>query len=90
MRLDVDLGSLSPNDVQVELVLGHAKEEGLRDLVAVGLSPTSSEEAAQNGSVRFEGTHCIEGSGRYALGIRIRARHAEDPNGSLKDLVFWA
>lgn len=89
VRLDVDLGELSPQDVRVELVVGRAVGETLREPICLPLEATDAAELS-NGTVRFRGTHRIERSGRYAHGLRIRAQHTDDPGGSLKDLVLWA
>ena len=89
VRLDVDLGPLSAKDVRVEFVVGRARGETLREPVCLLLTPTLPA-GETNGAVRFEGTHRIEQSGRYAHGLRIRAHHTDDPGGALKDLVLWA
>jgi phosphorylase/glycogen(starch) synthase len=88
-RVEVDLGTLGADDVRVEVVLGRAKGEALEDPVTIPLTPTASTSTPPNGLIRFEGACAIEGSGRFAHGLRIRASHGEDSGGSLKDLVFW-
>jgi len=87
-HVDLDLGALQPADVRVELVLGRSGPDGLHDVRAVELTPTSKKAAAE-GAVRFEGAHRVEASGRYVQGLRIRARHEEASGGPLRDLVFW-
>ncbi len=69
--------------------MGRARGESMNEPVCLPLSP-SVPEGETNGKVRFEGTHRIERSGRYAHGLRIRAHHTDDPGGALKDLVLWA
>jgi phosphorylase/glycogen(starch) synthase len=89
VRLDLDLGALAPDDVRVELVLGRAASDGLREVGAVPLDQVDSDEDLPDGAVRFEASHRMEGSGHYAHGLRIRARHDEQAGGPLRDLVSW-
>ena len=82
-RVDVELGELRPDDVTVELVLGHARGgSDLEDPESVMLEPTSGSEAG--GVTTFEGKHALTRSGSYAHGLRVRAR--VDPN----ELILWA
>lgn len=88
-KMVVDLGPLRPEDVSVELVLGHAGDDGeLRNMVVVPLEPRSVDEA--RGAHVFEGSHRIERSGSYAHGLRVRAKAFVDPSGSHPGLVVWA
>ena len=86
VRLDVSTGDLNAADLRVELVVGNAVDGGLQGVTCVALQPV----AGANGTVSFEGTYRVEGAGRFAHGLRVRARHAGDAGGTLKDLVFWA
>lgn len=88
-KMAVDLGPLRPEDVCVELVLGHADDDGeLHNMVVVPLQPRGFDET-RNVHV-FEGSHRIERSGSYAHGLRVRARAFVDPSGSQPGLVVWA
>ncbi len=88
VRAEVELGSLSAEDVTVELVLGHADgPRNLRNLTAVTLAATGP---AQGSVGAFSGTHTLERSGRYAHGLRVRARAPDLPGGPINDLVVWA
>jgi starch phosphorylase len=92
--VELDLGELTPDDVQVELVLGHvpggAAGPGVADVTDL-LQPTvvqlgrAPDPAA--GRVAYEGEQRVELSGRYAYGLRVRA--AGDIGGSARDLVRW-
>ncbi len=84
----VDLDGLCPDDVEVELVFGNAPGDGqLRNMVVVTLEPTGESE----GNVHaFRGAHCIERSGRFAQGIRVRPRSLSASPSALRDLVLWA
>ncbi|MEM7200840.1 MAG: alpha-glucan family phosphorylase [Planctomycetota bacterium] len=87
VRAEVDLGELHPEDVVVELVVGHAKgEHDLQNMQVVTLSPLRSDGAL----CAFEGTHTIERSGHYGHGLRVRPRGDEHTTMSLSDLVVWA
>ena len=79
--------NLAPADLRVELVVGHAKDGDLEGVVCVPLAPLSAQSS--DGTVSFEATHRVDRAGRYAHGLRIRARHEGDAGGTLKDLVFW-
>jgi hypothetical protein len=93
-RVRVDLKSLAPSDVAVELVLGHTKgtEAGaaptdLRNAIVIALAPSGNPD----GSVHaFRGAQRIARSGIFAYGIRMRARSDGPLDAGLADLVVWA
>ncbi len=90
-HVELRLGSLSPDDLLVEWVSGHSK--GGNDLtqpLTLALSPSGSSGEGADGITVFEGSHKIERSGRYAYGIRVRARADGDRSSSLAELVLWA
>ncbi|MDA1264587.1 MAG: alpha-glucan family phosphorylase [Planctomycetota bacterium] len=85
-RVELELGELSPDDVLVELVVGHSRgNPQLINEVHVELLPVGS---AKDGVIAFEGSQVIERSGEYAYGIRVRAREAEG-SGGWKEMVRW-
>jgi len=88
VRVEVELGSLKPDDVHVELVLGHAN--GGSELNGKALVPLTFVHAAEGGLHVFEGVRAMDRSGSYAYGIRVRARTEREYAGSLRDLVLWA
>ncbi len=96
VHVEIELGPLSPDDVTVELVLGHTN--GGRDLhnrVVVALDPALAGPVSSGASARsslhvFEGSHRVERSGSFGYGIRVSARAANDLDLALKDLVLWA
>ncbi|MCK6448470.1 MAG: alpha-glucan family phosphorylase [Planctomycetes bacterium] len=86
-RVELDLKSLSPADVRVELVLGHARgERDLRNAIVVPLVARTHGGAG----IVFEGSHKIARSGSFAYGIRVRARFASPIDAALADLVLWS
>ena len=88
VRVEVDLGGLTPEDVAVELVLGHANADlDLEKPIVLTLDP----HGAAKGTVRtFEGQHLMDTSGSYAYGLRVRARSTSELDLSTRDLVIWA
>jgi len=88
VRVEVNLGTLKPDDVRVELVLGHSNGESeLNGRVTVPLTFLQTTSASLH---VFEGKHVLDRSGSFAYGIRVRAATEREYAGSLRDLVLWA
>jgi phosphorylase/glycogen(starch) synthase len=85
VRVEVDLGPLKPDDVAVELVVGH----GDQDPSGRTNVPLKFVESHDNVNV-FEGVQAMERSGSHSYGIRVRVRTDREYSGSLRDLVLWA
>ncbi|MFT5284981.1 MAG: phosphorylase/glycogen(starch) synthase [Planctomycetota bacterium] len=86
--VDVELGELAPDDVVVELVLGHKlDDEDIHEpkIVALDVDGQSDE-----GHHIFKGHTEMMSSGNYTYGIRVRAREGADWDHSLARLVHWA
>lgn len=86
----LDLGELQIDDIDVELVLGHARHgsgqaKDLHNPRVFRLEPKPGEE-----QVAFEGGCETERCGSFAYGIRVRARRTSLLDRSLEDLVLWA
>jgi starch phosphorylase len=88
VRVDVELGALTPEDIAVELVLGHTR--GTSDLEAPVVLVLDPIQGQKNGVRTFEGQHKITRSGSFSYGIRVRARPTSDLDLSTRDLVLWA
>jgi len=87
VRIEVDLGSLTADDVAVELVLGHSDDgRELKSAEAIELSPRGTTDS---GARIFEGRHVTQRSGAYAWGLRVRAQHDGPFDLSTRDLVLW-
>jgi len=85
-HVEVDLAGLSPDDVIVELVVGHKREaDKLHHPVYVPLAAVGEPAVPQP----FEGSHRMERSGNYAYGIRVRPR-TDGGSLALSDLMCWA
>ena len=88
VRVELELGALTVEDIRVELVFGHAR--GDDDLVGAVVVPLRRTESDADGPVAYEGEHPIERSGAYAYGIRVRpADELGDSADVLRDLVRW-
>jgi starch phosphorylase len=85
VTLDVDVGSLSTNDIVVELVLQQLDSPTTAPLV-VPMKPSGEVRGAIHAYV---GTHSVEKTGRYAHGMRVRAR-APGLDVAMRGLVIWA
>jgi starch phosphorylase len=73
VRAFVALGSLSPDDVEVQLVHGTVRhEDDLTDVVSV---PMTCVESYEGGRHRFEGAVRLERTGPFGYTVRILPRH---------------
>jgi glycogen phosphorylase/synthase len=95
-RVEVDLGSLSSEDVLVELVLGHkngrvpGQGNGGEDLHHAHVLRLQPSARGEGGTVTFEGSQPLTRSGSFSYGIRVRARGPEDDPFAQDELVLWA
>jgi phosphorylase/glycogen(starch) synthase len=88
VRAEVALGSLKPDDVRVELVLGHAASE--RELGGRTTVPLAFLHTTASHLHVFEGVRAMDRSGSFSYGVRVRARVEREYSGSLHDLALWA
>ena len=89
VRVRVDMGTLSSEDLAVELVLGHAAvgtAPDLKNRTALVLDPDGPQEG---GVQAFVGRHKLARSGSFGYGIRVRTRPAGDGDMRTRDLVLW-
>ena len=90
-RVEVDLGTLSPDDVLVELVLGHSKSgKDLNNMMLVRLMPLTQSRSRPQAPWIFEGGQRMLRSGTFGYGVRVRARTAASSGARGQDLVLWA
>jgi len=88
VRLEADLGTLLPDDVVAELVVGRpGAVADLEDMKVLRLHPVG---APKGSVVTFEGSHRIERAGQYSHGMRLRARPGDGHDAKLRGLVMWA
>ena len=86
VRATVQLGGLAPEDLAVELLLGRPDgPERLAEMLRVELRPVGG---VLGGECVFEARPVLDQVGRFAYGLRVRARDLG--SGGLEDLVTWA
>src|SRR5205085_7096225 len=74
LQVYVSLGSLSPDDVCVEVVHGRVKgEDSILDPVG---TPLTHAESYEGGRHRFEGQVALERPGAFGYTIRVLPKHA--------------
>ncbi len=86
VTLDVDLGTLSPHDILVELVLEQLDVASGTTLAVVPMKATNEIRGTVHG---YAGSHRVEKTGRYSHGMRVRAK-APGVEGAVRGLVIWA
>ncbi|MBS42167.1 MAG: glycogen phosphorylase [Nocardioides sp.] len=73
VHADVQLGSLTPDDVEVQLVHGRARRDDTLEHVAVArLDPTGD---ADGGRQRFSGSLALDRAGAFGWTVRVVPRH---------------
>lgn len=87
VRAVIGLGSLSSDDVVVQLYYGHLGPE--ERIVGGRTIPMEVIEPTTNGSVLYQGSIPCEESGRHGFQVRVMPRH--DDLGSVVDsgLILW-
>jgi starch phosphorylase len=84
----VSLGSLLPDDVEVQLVRGRVvRDDDLADTEVVAMSPTGP---ADDGHVRYEGTYANERAGRTGITVRVVPAHPLLGNPMDLGRIAWA
>ncbi|MGE3877669.1 MAG: alpha-glucan family phosphorylase [Planctomycetota bacterium] len=86
--MKLDLGQLRADEVDVELVLGSALDDG--ELGSPQVVPLLPQGTASGSVHEFHGRHVIERSGRFGAGLRVRPKRPSTSASSLRDLVLWA
>jgi starch phosphorylase len=92
---DVVLGSLSPADVDVQLVhgpVGPTDELTDTSIVTMTLVPATLPEAGTGGAAghRYEGTFTCERAGRYGFTVRVVPNHPHLSTFAEMGRVAWA
>jgi starch phosphorylase len=88
LRARLDLGGLCPDDVRVEVLVGHVGPEGeLQPSQVLLLQPRDSQE----GAVLFECDYTPPSTGRLGVAMRVCPNHFNDPlNRPCNALMKWA
>jgi starch phosphorylase len=84
----VELGSLSPDDVAVELIHGPVGPgDEIQDTQAVRMD---LQGEAQGGRYSYEGTFVCELAGRYGFAVRVIPSHPNLTSFAEMGLIAWA
>jgi starch phosphorylase len=84
----VALGDLSPDEVDVQLVVGHVGQSGeLEDVTTVSMSDAG---AIDDGHRRFRADAPLQRAGRMGVTVRVVPRHGLVDNPVEFGLVAWA
>ena len=87
----VQLGSLSPDDVSVQLVHGSVgPTDELAVTGVVPMQPAPSDEHGEGPPYRYHGSFVCERAGRYGFTVRVVPSHPDLPNYAEMGLVVWA
>jgi len=84
----VALGTLGPEDVQVELLHGAVRADGALDAPRV-LALKLDDPAAEGGAV-YRGAFDVDQSGEYGVAVRVVPAHPDLPGWADFGLVTWA
>lgn len=85
VRLEVDLGPLSVDDVVVELVVTREDDSGSPIVV-----PLAHEGVVDGTTHAFAGGHRVELAGHYQHGMRVRVPGQDRHDAKVRGLVLWA
>jgi starch phosphorylase len=87
VRAAVELGSLSPDDVSVELYFGRVDTRGLLDHAAAASMHVA---ATEDGACMFEVAAPATSSGMYGYTVRLLPKNAELATAFQPGLITWA
>jgi starch phosphorylase len=87
VKARVQLGSLSPQDVEVQLFHGVVDNQG--EIPAPSTIPMSHNGAAEHGRWVFRGTIPCRSSGQHGFAVRVLPRHRDLGNPFETGLVCW-
>jgi starch phosphorylase len=84
----VHLGSLSPEDVVVELYEGPLDQQDV--IGAPTLTAMTWDGSRENDLYRFSGAVACDSSGQHGYTVRVVPHHAEHADRFLEGLLRWA
>ncbi len=89
LSVQVYLGTISPEDVSVEIVWGDRSDdsEGLKNIHIV---PMQEEGAQPGGLIRYSSRLCFDSNGKFGYAIRVLPIHPDLNNRYEMALVKWA
>ncbi len=83
----IRLGDVQPDDVLVELALGHAKS--VDDLSSCRIVPLTCVGAVDERVLRFSAKVPMVTSGSFGFGVRVRPRPDDPFDDDLADQILW-
>jgi starch phosphorylase len=87
--VQVHLGSLTPEDVAVELYHGRLDADG--GILNPAVTPMRHRGKLEAGNWAFEAQPvACQDSGRHGYTVRVRPAHVDLPDGQLPGLICWA
>jgi starch phosphorylase len=85
----VFLGSISQDDVSVEIVWGRRSEDS-NELQDIQVVPMMLEGAQPDGMIKYSGRLCFDVNGKFGFAIRVLPVHPDLNNRYEMALVKWA
>ena len=85
--VDVRLGDISPEEVEVQIVHGRVRADGT---IAEPTVATLAVGDGHDGCIRYTGTMSLDISGEYGLAARVVPRHEDLRSWAETGLVTWA
>ena len=89
LSAQVYLGTISPDDVSVEIIWGERSDES-EQLRNIHIVPMTMEGAQPNGMIRYSGRLCFDENGKFGYAIRVLPIHPDLNNRYEMALVKWA
>jgi starch phosphorylase len=87
VKCRVQLGSLTPDDVSVQLV--HGTLDALGDISRTHVAPMSATGQPRGGTWEYQGTIACRASGQYGFAARVLPTNRDLPNPFEPGLVCW-
>lgn len=90
IAIDVFLGEISPNDVNIELVSGRLDaQEQIVNFKPIIVSQTPSDKASQNGVFKFSGEVTLLESGRFGISARVIPKNENLSHSFQPKMISW-
>jgi starch phosphorylase len=88
VKVRVNLGGITPNDVEVQLVYGLLDALGeIADPKPLALSPNGTVDGSR--AVTYQGTVACRSSGQFGFSVRVLPKHPNLPHLFEPGLVTW-
>ena len=87
VKAKVNLGALSPDDVQVQLFHGVLDNQG--EIPIPATAPMSHNGAHEGSAWVFSGTIPCRSSGQHGFAVRVLPKHGDLANPFEPGLVVW-